>query len=252
MKEKIGVQLIPALIRFMDAITPIITAISNATPAQIDFAIALMGIVAAAGPVISILETVTKVFAFFGTGGAGASAVAWISATLIPAIAAIGAPVWLVIAALTALFLLWKNWDKISVTFKQLSFLIGLSMQKVGVTIKQIWELIKMSFMGIAKAIDFIILKWKQFQAAISGVKLPPALTPGSPTPFEMGLRGISSAMDNLSSKSLPKLNVGMDVSAGASNRAGTYIDNRRFSAGMGAAELQTALDSKFSAVLGV
>jgi hypothetical protein len=48
--------------------------------------------------------------------------------------------------------------------------------------------------------------------AAFAKAALPKWLQPGSPTPFEMGLRGISSAMDALSSKSLPKFQTGLDV----------------------------------------
>ncbi len=40
--------------------------------------------------------------------------------------------------------------------------------------------------------------------SALSGIKLPSWLTPGSPTPFEVGLRGISSAMSDLSGLHLP------------------------------------------------
>jgi len=41
----------------------------------------------------------------------------------------------------------------------------------------------------------------------ISNITLPDWLTPGSPTPFEMGLRGINSALDEMAAKRIPALN---------------------------------------------
>ena len=43
--------------------------------------------------------------------------------------------------------------------------------------------------------------------ASLQSVTLPTDLTPGSPTPFENGLRGIANAMRQLSSESIPELN---------------------------------------------
>lgn len=41
---------------------------------------------------------------------------------------------------------------------------------------------------------------------ALNNIELPDFLTPGSPTPFEWGLRGINEAMNDLTSTALPKL----------------------------------------------
>ena len=127
---------------------------------------------------------------------------------------------------------------------------------KIIATAKQLYAIITSVFSGISsgigRAIDWIIKKVAQLNAALANIKLPKALTPGSPTPFEMGLRGISSAMDDLSRKSLPKLNAGMNVSQNASGGNGginNYTDNRRFSAGMDANALRIALDAKFKKI---
>lgn len=49
-------------------------------------------------------------------------------------------------------------------------------------------------FRGIASAIGAAIEKVKAFIEAASKIKVPSLVTPGSPTPFEIGLRGIADA----------------------------------------------------------
>ena len=136
--------------------------------------------------------------------------------------------------------------------FKAFAMRVGDTFRNVSVAAKQLWTIIKFVFSGIVNMIAVVISAIGRLVAAFLKVKLPPALTPGSPTPFEMGLRGISSAMDDLSRKSLPKLNAGMNVSQNASGGNGginNYTDNRRFSAGMDANALRVALDAKFKRI---
>lgn len=59
-------------------------------------------------------------------------------------------------------------------------------------------------FDGIKAAIGWVIVKIELLTDALGNVKLPTWLTPGSPTPFEMGLRGIAAAMDELTSTAMP------------------------------------------------
>jgi archaellum component FlaC len=53
---------------------------------------------------------------------------------------------------------------------------------------------------AIQSAVDNLI-------ASLQNIVLPDELTPGSPTPFETGLRGIADAMRQLSQQSIPELN---------------------------------------------
>lgn len=110
-------------------------------------------------------------------------------------------------------------------------------------------------FQAIANAIGQLIGYIRQLVSSLASIVLPDALTPGSPTPFEIGLRGIGDAMDALSSKSLPEFNAGLKAApANISNANGgrsTYIDNRTFSGGMNADELRVALDRKFATMAG-
>lgn len=54
------------------------------------------------------------------------------------------------------------------------------------------------------------------FANSINNVHLPPWLEPGSPTPFEMGLRGIQDAMQQLNGVGVPSLSMGLSGAGGA------------------------------------
>jgi len=72
----------------------------------------------------------------------------------------------------------------------------------VGTTASQLWFIIKNAFSGIGVAIDWVIAKINNLKTALLNIKLPPALTPGSPTPFEKGLDGIAGAMGKVAEAS--------------------------------------------------
>lgn len=323
-KEVLGTAIIPSLIKFMDALTPILVTMTN-NPAIANFILSLLGILAAAGPVTTGLGFIAKAIAFFSAGGGGAAAVAWITGTMIPALYAFGAagaaaivpllPILALIAAAVLLvWLVWKNWDSLIETLYQIGYIIGFEVVRaieaiataardsgaaLSASFSAAWNDIKnkaaetvnainakvLEFVGKAKAawgaivtafrsagsnimsfasrvfgsISNAIAKligWvRQLASALLGLKLPEDLTPGSPTPFEIGLRGIGSAMETLNRKSIPDMNIGLNAApagiSGASGGRTTYIDNRRFAGGMGRDELQTALDSRMMAIAG-
>lgn len=62
---------------------------------------------------------------------------------------------------------------------------------------------------GLSDTIKSITDKVNDLKNALANMTLPSWLTPGSPTPFEIGLWGIGKAMDNLNDRGLPQLNVG-------------------------------------------
>jgi len=68
--------------------------------------------------------------------------------------------------------------------------------------------LLTWAFDAISSAISSVIGWIEGMTTALQNISLPAWLTPGSPTPFEMGLRGIASAMDELSRSSLPNMAV--------------------------------------------
>lgn len=78
---------------------------------------------------------------------------------------------------------------------------------------------------GISNALQGVIGWIREVAAALNSVSLPWWLTPGSPTPFEMGLTGISNAMQGLSNVSsdtfVPGVGAGSPLGAGVGGVGG-------------------------------
>lgn len=70
---------------------------------------------------------------------------------------------------------------------------------------------------GISGALDTAIGWLGDLASGLGNISLPDWLTPGSPTPFEMGLRGISSAMKELNTSALPGFGSGLAISGAGS-----------------------------------
>lgn len=104
---------------------------------------------------------------------------------------------------------------------------------------------------GIINGINALIDAINSLGFALDNLEIPAELVPGSPTPFEMGLRGITSAMDTLSKKSLPEFNAAFATPSGVSEVGGgkrmQYVDNRRFGSGLSAEVLKLALAQEFN-----
>lgn len=214
MKEIVGVALIPVLIRLMEAVTPLIERFAAMTPAQQNMILGFLAFVAIAGPVIGVIGTIiTTVSALMPVIIALGT---FITATLIPGLGALFValspiiiPLLLIIATVVLVYLAFKN-----------------NFGGITTTVQQLWFIIKVVFSNITNAISAVIKKVAEMVAAFLKVKLPAMLTPGSPTPFEMGLRGISSAMDSLSGRSLPKLQTGLDVTHNVTNAGGQEMSS--------------------------
>lgn len=58
---------------------------------------------------------------------------------------------------------------------------------------------------GLSGAIDWVRTQLDNLKNLIDTIKLPPWLTPGSPTPFEEGLRGIARALSDINAMQLPQ-----------------------------------------------
>lgn len=156
LKEIVGVALIPALIRLMETITPLIEKFSNASPATQNTIIALGGIVAAAGPVTTVIGGITSAVGFLTP--ILTTLFTFITATAIPAIAAfvVANAAWIVPLALVAatvylVYLAFKNnFGGITTTITQLGGIVtivfGGIIKKIGDTIVKVWELVKAFF----------------------------------------------------------------------------------------------------------
>jgi hypothetical protein len=70
---------------------------------------------------------------------------------------------------------------------------------------------LKGAFDALKGAIQWVIDKVTALANKFKNLKVPKVFDPGSPTPFEMGLRGIGRAMDELARKKLPEMTVGLN-----------------------------------------
>ena len=95
---------------------------------------------------------------------------------------------------------------------------VSNSFKNLVTTAKQLGAIIQWAFGGIGRTIDWLVTKVDKLKAALASIKLPKSLTPGSPTPFEMGLRGIASAMDLVTSKSFDSNVIARSVAKPAQN----------------------------------
>lgn len=74
------------------------------------------------------------------------------------------------------------------------------------------------AFNALKSAVQFVANAIKALADRLKNLKLPAWLTPGSPTPFEIGLRGVADALDELRKMELPTvLTIGAQY-AGAGN----------------------------------
>jgi hypothetical protein len=81
------------------------------------------------------------------------------------------------------------------------------------------------AFNTLKDIIGWVTDKVKLLTDAIKLIKLPKALTPGSPTPFELGLRGIGKELKTLSAISLPQFTASVNMSGSVSD-TGTQAFN--------------------------
>jgi len=90
-------------------------------------------------------------------------------------------------------------------------------------------------FKDIIGAAQFLIGVVGELVASLKKVKLPDPFNPGSPTPFELGLRGISAAMEKLAGVSVPDVVGslgalgGMTPALASAGSATGYYDYRNY-----------------------
>lgn len=101
----------------------------------------------------------------------------------------------------------WKqNWEQ----FKQIITTVwGLIVDFVRERVSAVVG----AFQNIVGAIKGVIDWVSGLKDAFMNLKLPDWLTPGSPTPFELGLLGIEEAMQNVARRALPQLNANLQLS---------------------------------------
>lgn len=65
---------------------------------------------------------------------------------------------------------------------------------------------------GIRDIIGWVVARIDELTDALNNLTLPDWLTPGSPTPLELGLVGINNQLDKLAGRALPAVKMQMDV----------------------------------------
>lgn len=145
----------------------------------------------------------------------------WISANLIPLFMAINNLVSAVLGlALTALAGIWQNillpalqavgsfiTANLLPIFTTLNgFVSNTLMPTLRPLADFLTNVLKAAFDGITAAIQTLTGWINTLAEAFNNVELPTALTPGSPTPFEIGLKGINDQLSKLYKTALPAL----------------------------------------------
>lgn len=211
----LGTQLLPAL-------TPLITTMADLAakylPPVVEFITKNMI------PILGVLAVAFTIWAV----NAAIAAWATISAML-PVIAIVGA----IMAVVALLVAAWTNdwggirtfmtdlWDnKLKPIFDALKLWFETNIPKAIQVLVDFWnnklkpvvDGIKGAFEGIGSAIGAVIDWVQKLIDKFKNIKLPGWLTPGSPTPFEMGLRGIGKAMKDVNNKALPEFTSQLNV----------------------------------------
>lgn len=176
----------------------------------------------------------------------------WVSTNLIPLFLAIANLIGSVVnVAVTALAGIWQNillpalqavgdWITANLMpiFASIADVItGTVMPALKPLAEFMSTTLRSAFTGISSTIQTLITWIDKLTSAFNGIELPSALTPGSPTPFEIGLKGINAQLKQLADMRLPavstemsSMNTARDVTSmgntGSANRAGTINNN--------------------------
>ncbi len=119
--------------------------------------------------------------------------------------------------------------------------------RSVGATAQQLWAIIKGAFSGIGAAVDWVISKVNNLKKTLESLKLPDDLTPGSPTPFEVGLRGIGSAMDMLAKKNIPDFQTSLARPTQSVDRSTSSSTTIHLSSGLTLNDMERVMDEKIN-----
>lgn len=150
-----GEKLMPLIDNLITLTSNLITTLQGMDAKTVSTIATIGLVIAAIGPVISIIGKVISVIGtVISVGGkvmAGIKALgALISGVLIPAITAIGAPVWVVIGVITALIAigvaLYKNWDEIAAwakkTWSAITEAVGNAVEAIGEFLSELGQVI--------------------------------------------------------------------------------------------------------------
>lgn len=140
----------------------------------------------------------------------------YLSGTVLPALTNIVALGFNVVVTAIADAVLWLN-EKLQPAFAAVSdFITGTALpaleglQPVMTTLSEVAGSVSGAFDGIAKAIGTAVGAVKDFIEAAAKVKVPSLITPGSPTPLELGFRGIGAGLQ-VATAAMPAFSQGLE-----------------------------------------
>ena len=174
----------------------------------------------------------------------------WLSGTLFPYFQSLANFLGAVLGvALTALAGIWQNvllpaiqgvWSVISSLlmpiFEKLASFWTNTLQPIAQAIAE-WfgTKIKDAFGGLTRTMETVTTWLDKISTKLNNLKLPKWMTPGSPTPWEIGLLGVNDALKKVGNIGLPNISASMGMMA-APAIAGS---NMSFSGGGGVQNLQ-------------
>lgn len=148
----------------------------------------------------------------------------WMNSTLFPFFQAFGNFVGvLLVKDFEAWAYVWDNRLKpaLSALWSFLQNYVWPILQVVGA---YIGNQFKSAFLNISKAIEAVTKALQKMTGFLRDIKIPSWLTPGSPTPFELGLRGIASAMGDINGLGMTLAPVGVTASMNTAGGAAPFI----------------------------
>lgn len=203
-------SLVPLAVSVINVLTSVMSWLANMPTGAQQTILAIAGIILVAAkvvPVISSVIGVVQTLSAFLAGPAAAS-IAAVVAPILPIIAIIAA----VIAVIALLYAAWKNnWFGIRDTTQAViggivNFWNGTFLPAIRSVASWVGDKLGGAFDRVRNAISGVWDWIKKLAGSLANIKLPSWMTPGSPTPWEIGLRGVSSAMGRLDTESLPGL----------------------------------------------
>lgn len=166
-------QLKPTIEKVIEKITEFGTWLAEADEETINHIVTLAGLVAAVGPVLTIVGKLIKVFMSVKSGltiakGAlmawtGASTLAGAASTILAgAIAFLTSPIGIVIAVIAGLVAagvaLWKNWDWVKEKAGELASWLGTKWEEIKTKCLEVWDNIS----------TYLTEKWESIKTAVS------------------------------------------------------------------------------------
>jgi hypothetical protein len=246
----LGTQLLPIAQKLIGFLSDLIGKFTALTPEQQKMILMFAGILAAIGPVVTIIGGLVSVIgAIAGVSAAVLAPIlaiewlkvvipqaiqalkqfwtdvllpkiqffwAWVKTNILPLLANLAKFFGSIIfTAVKALAGLWQN-----VLFPALSTLWGWFKEKILPILRDVsdWlqDKLRPAFDAITTAIQGVSTWLGTMADKIMNLELPDWLTPGSPTPLEMGLKGINDQMALLQRKSMPDFGTGVNLGVGS------------------------------------